>query len=178
MLEFVVIRPGLSLPHNFTGSLSGMVSYKQRTQYIYWITYGISAPFIAHFPQIEEAVCHYLQPVMETAWALLSVHTLNLEFMSEVERDSESQFYRDNILTGHSMLWGVWVSWTGQMSLWLIKYTTVAGHWEQWKGRNHNIANIQAWETASPLNKDSTFITQPHVNSNYRQEFSDTSVEL
>ena len=70
----------------------------------------------------------YLQPVVETGLALMSVHALNLEFVREVERDSEAWFNRDNILTGHSIRWGMWVSWTGQMSLWLIKYTTMAGH--------------------------------------------------
>lgn len=76
-----------------------------------------------------EAACHHLQPVMETVWALLSVHALDVEVVSEVKRDNEARFYRNNVLTGHSMRWGVRVSWTGQISLWLIKYTAPAGYW-------------------------------------------------
>ena len=67
--------------------------------------------------------------MIETVWALLSVHTLNVEVVSEVKRDSEARLYSNDILTGHSIRWGVRVSWAEQMSLWLIKYTTAAGHW-------------------------------------------------
>lgn len=76
-----------------------------------------------------EAACHHLQPVMETVWALLSVHALDVEVVRKVKRDSEARFYRNNVLTGHSMRWGVRVSWTEQMSIWLIKYTASTGYW-------------------------------------------------
>lgn len=71
---------------------------------------------------------------METDWTLLSVRAIDVEVVSEVKSDSESRFYRNNVLTGHSMRWRVRVSWTEQMSLWLIKYTAAAGHWEIGKG--------------------------------------------
>lgn len=98
-----------------------------------------------------EGVCHYLQPVMEAAWALLSVHALDVEVVSEVKRDSEARSCRNDVLTGHSMRWGVRVSWTEQVSLWLIKYTTTAGYWEIRKGGNHS---------GSPPNEESVFIPQ------------------
>lgn len=66
---------------------------------------------------------------METVWALLRVHALDVEVVSEFKRDGEARLYRNDVLTGHSMRWGVGVSWAEQMSLWLIKYTTIAGYW-------------------------------------------------
>lgn len=72
---------------------------------------------------------------METDWALQSVNTLDVEVVSEVKRDSEAIFYRNNVLTGHCMRWGVGIPWTEQMSLWLIKYTTATGHCTIGKGR-------------------------------------------
>lgn len=81
-----------------------------------------------------EAACHYLQPVMETVWTLICVHALNVEVVAEVESNSEARLYRNNVLTGHSKRQWVRVSWTGQMSLWLIKYTAAAGYWEMGKG--------------------------------------------
>ena len=76
-----------------------------------------------------EAACHYLQPVMEAVWTLVSVHALNVEVVREVKRDNEARINSNDVLTGHGVGWVFRVSWTGQMSLWLIKYTTVAGYW-------------------------------------------------
>lgn len=83
-----------------------------------------------------EAACDYLQPVMQTVWALVSACALNVEVVSEVKRNSEARFYRNDVLTGHTMRWGVGVSWAEQMSLWLIKYTTIAGYWEEKKKKS------------------------------------------
>lgn len=67
--------------------------------------------------------------MIETAGAFLHVDALDLEVVSEVKRDSEASFYRNDVLTGHSMRWGVGVSGARQISLWFIKYTPEAGHW-------------------------------------------------
>lgn len=76
-----------------------------------------------------EAASDYLQPVMETVYALLSLCALNVEVVSEVKRNSEARFYRNDVLTGQSVRGEAGVSWAEQMSLWLIKYTTIAGYW-------------------------------------------------
>lgn len=65
--------------------------------------------------------------------ALLCVHALNLEVVREVKRDSEAKFHRNDVLAGHGMRWWFGVSWAKQMSLWLIKYTTIAGYWSYYK---------------------------------------------
>lgn len=70
---------------------------------------------------------------MGTDGALLCVHALNLEVVREVQRDSEARFHRNDVLAGHSMRWWFGVSRAGQMSLWLIKYTTIAGYWSYCK---------------------------------------------
>lgn len=75
-----------------------------------------------------EFACHYLQPVIGTVQAFSSVQALDVEVVGEVKRESEAKFYRNDVLTGDSMWWWIRVSWTGQMSLWLFKYTTGAGY--------------------------------------------------
>lgn len=89
---------------------------------------------------MEPAFC-YLQPVMRADPTFLSINTLNLESAREVESDEETSFYRNKVLAGHAMRWGVRVSWTHQISLWLIKNTTSAGHWARRKHRNHGDVN-------------------------------------
>lgn len=84
---------------------------------------------------------------METAGAFLRVDALDLEVVGEVKRDGEARFYRNYVLTGHSMRWGVRVSGAEQISLWLIKYTPGAGHWaigkeEIIKVRNSSSLNL------------------------------------
>ena len=49
---------------------------------------------------------------METARALLRVHALDVEVVREVERHSVAKFYRNDVLTGHGVRWGVRISWT------------------------------------------------------------------
>lgn len=84
-------------------------------------------------PSCVKAASQYLQPVMGADGALLCVHALNLEVVREVQRDSEARVDRNDVLTGHSMRWWFGVSRAGQMSLWLIKYTTIAGYWSYYK---------------------------------------------
>lgn len=67
---------------------------------------------------------------METNWTLWTFYAFDVKVVREVEGHREARFYRDDILTGHCIRSRLWVSWTGQMSLWLIKYTPTAGYWE------------------------------------------------
>lgn len=82
---------------------------------------------------------------METEGAFLCVDALDLEVVSEVKRDIEAKFYRNDVLTGHSMKWGVRVSGAEQISLWLIKYTPRAGHWAIGKEEIIKIHNSSSW---------------------------------
>lgn len=66
--------------------------------------------------QLVKADSCYLQPVIETVWAFLCVHTLNVKFVREVKRDSEAGFHRNYILTGQSIWRGVRITWTHQVS--------------------------------------------------------------
>lgn len=61
---------------------------------------------------------------MMAACALLSFHTLYVEVVREVEKDLKALLNRNNVLTGHSMRGGIGISWTRDMSLKVIKYTT------------------------------------------------------
>lgn len=104
------------------------------TQLIYQIAYLVIDLFFvvllySNHAVYVEAACHYLQPVIETKWALLSFNVLNVEIVREVKRHSEAKFYRNDVLTGHGLKPGVGISWAEQLSLWLIKYTTIAGYW-------------------------------------------------
>lgn len=81
---------------------------------------------------VKEAVL-YLQPVIGTDGALLCVHGLNLKVVREVQRNGEARLNRDDVLAGYSMGGELGVSRTCKVTLWLIKYTTSAGHWETCK---------------------------------------------
>lgn len=100
----------------------------------------------------EAAFC-YLQPVMRAGSALLSVDALDLESVREVEADSETTFYSNNVLAGHTMRWGVRVSWTQQMSSWLVKNTTSAGYWARKKHLNLANENSHKYNKFTPKSK-------------------------
>lgn len=87
-----------------------------------------------------EAAGHYLQPVIETYWAFLCVHAINVE-VGEVKRDCEAALNRNDVLTGYRLSEGIRVSWTEQMSLWLIKYTTIARHCANQKSKKSSWFN-------------------------------------
>lgn len=121
MFEFVAISPGLVPPHSFMGSLSGIVIFKKKVIHHF---YCVSHNFYFSAKKGH----HYLQPVINTTWAIWSVHALDVEVVSKVKSHSESRFYRNNVLTGQSLRWRVRVCWTEQMSLWFIKYTSTTGY--------------------------------------------------
>lgn len=81
---------------------------------------------------VNEAV-QYLQPVIGTDLAFLCVYGLNLKVVREVQRDGEARLNRDDVLAGHSVSGRLGVSRTCKVTLWLIKYTPSAGHWETCK---------------------------------------------
>ncbi len=110
------------------GSLSGMVTFKREGVHSSFIFKTHLLSILYEITLCMEAAGYYLQPVMKTDWALLCVHALNVEVFSEVKRDNEARFYRNDVLAGHSIRRGLRVSWTEQMSLWLIKYTTTTGY--------------------------------------------------
>lgn len=81
---------------------------------------------------MKEAV-QYLQPMIGTDQAFLCVHGLDLKVVREVQRDGEARLNRNDVLAGYSMNGWLGISRTFKVTLWLIKYTTSAGHWETCK---------------------------------------------
>lgn len=71
---------------------------------------------LGFLPFFHVAAYRYLQPMMETVWALLGLHALDVEDVGEVQSDGKARFYRNDVLAGHSMRGRGRVSWTEQMS--------------------------------------------------------------
>lgn len=71
---------------------------------LYFLTNIFSDPFIfdVHVCVCVEAAGHYLQPVIETYWAFLCVHAINIE-VGEVKRDCEAALNRNDVLTGYRL---------------------------------------------------------------------------
>lgn len=76
---------------------------------------GIFGLFIWDYSFISAVAARHLQPVVRTVWTLLGDDALDLKAVAEVQRDGEAGRYRNEVLTGQSLVFWIRVSWTGQV---------------------------------------------------------------